>query len=146
MEVLSISYSELKTIRQEVLRIVEEQTGYSEKEINLNSEIEEDLGCTGDDASELLENLQKRFDIDFQGFEFSKFFSSEGVGGHSLIIFPIVVIFYAIKWIFQLLGKPFKYSFLKKKIEREITVGDLVLTAAMKRFVLRKDVEIQLIS
>ena len=146
MEVLSISYSELKTIRQEVLRIVEEQTGYSEKEINLNSEIEEDLVCTGDDASELLENVQKRFDIDFQGFEFSKFFSSEGVGIHLLFTLPFLVFFHIVKRIFQLLGKPFKYSFLKKKIEREITVGDLVLTAAMKRFVLRKDVKIQLIS
>ena len=152
METFEIGFTELKNIRREVLDIIEDQTGLSENEMTLDLEIENDLGCTGDDASELLEKLYHRFQIDFTGFEFEKHFKNEGSGSLSFLLLPLIFLFWIFGFIIQKLvlifGIKLKNNawqfFTLPKRELEITVGDLIVMAATKRFLLRKDINIQL--
>jgi hypothetical protein len=49
----------------------------NKKKVNQNTRIEEDLGCTGDDARELIEAFSKEFSIDLRGFKFDAYFDEE---------------------------------------------------------------------
>lgn len=64
-------------ITKEVYEIISRHS--SEKPEALSSELylEQDLGITGDDVAELLEEMQHKFEIDFRNFNFSLHFSPE---------------------------------------------------------------------
>ena len=52
-------------------------SGAPDEDIRDYALIEEDLGITGDDAWELMEELGEKLNVDFSGFEFTKHFSPE---------------------------------------------------------------------
>lgn len=66
-----------------------------------------DLGIDGDDAVELVDHLQKRFNVSFENFEFDKYFSGEN---HNLFNLSNIVD--------VLLKKT-------RKIKEELTIQDL---------------------
>ena len=63
-----------------VFEVISKHTGLGRDAIFLNSRLESDLGCTGDDATELLEELREIFDIDFTGVNIDDFISPEVEG------------------------------------------------------------------
>ncbi len=62
---------------REVINIVSEQSGVPTEKLNGATLIEEDLGVTGDDAWEVIEALEKKYNIDLKDFEFLKHFGPE---------------------------------------------------------------------
>lgn len=47
-------------------------------QININTSIENDLGITGDDAIDFIEEFSEEFNVDIQLFEYEKYFKPEG--------------------------------------------------------------------
>jgi len=64
-------------ITEQLIELVYEHAGVKKEEIKPESFIEEDFGCTGDDAWELMEEIQKKFNVDLNEFEFSLHFGPE---------------------------------------------------------------------
>ncbi|ESU25632.1 hypothetical protein FLJC2902T_30820 [Flavobacterium limnosediminis JC2902] len=50
----------------EIIKLVKEMTGADN--VTENSELENDLGCTGDDFSELMEEYSKKFNVDMSNY------------------------------------------------------------------------------
>ena len=70
-------------IEQRIKDIVSYHSGTAIESLSLDTRIEEDLGATGDDAWELIEDVRKEFGIDFSSFDFLKHFSPEaGFASH----------------------------------------------------------------
>jgi hypothetical protein len=59
------------------------------EEIKLESDLEGDLGISGDFAIELMEDYQKEFNVDLSNFAFSRYFSDE----HGLLEDLLILIF-----------------------------------------------------
>jgi hypothetical protein len=76
-------------ISERVIELVSEQTGWNPRAITPDTEIERDLGCTGDAARELLFRLEREMDIDMTGMEFRNHFS-EGAPRWPLAV-PVVL-------------------------------------------------------
>ena len=92
----TIVYSDFKTLREaylEVKKFITEET-YKET-LSLKTTIEGDLGCAGDDNLELLEKFVDTYNVDFEGFDYSKHFLSEGelFGSVSIIVFILSLLF-----------------------------------------------------
>ena len=130
-----------------------------ENEITIKTDIGQELGICGADADELLFALKERFDIDFSGFEFDKYFYDEGL---EFIYVPLLPLLFFNFWIkvltyiinlflksktldqvvdFNLIEKIDKLRGLEKS---KFTVGDVVVSALFKEFKLRSEVQIQL--
>lgn len=69
---------EVDLLARRVIAIVAHQTGRPAERIGLDTEIERELGCTGDDAWMLLGRLAAEFGIDMSGMEFDRHFGDEG--------------------------------------------------------------------
>lgn len=69
------------SITDDVVDLISSTTGVKKEKLKPNALIEDDLGVTGDDAWELMEEIHKKFNVDFSDFEFSLHFGSE-VGWH----------------------------------------------------------------
>ncbi|WP_144284007.1 DUF1493 family protein [Chryseobacterium echinoideorum] len=80
---------------------------YEDNEILPQNTLLTDLGIDGDDAVELLMNLQKNFNVSFESFNFNKYFYREGFS-----LFSFSTIFKT------LLGKP-------REIKPELTIQEL---------------------
>jgi hypothetical protein len=53
---------------ENLIEVIRDCQGFSDKDqITENSDLEKDLGITGDDGSELLEEIEKQFSISFLG-------------------------------------------------------------------------------
>lgn len=72
-------------------------------EISEETEIENDLGITGDDAVEFLEEFSQKFKVDTSGFDFESYFMTEGINLSSI----------------------FKLFSSKKKKRKRLTLKDL---------------------
>ena len=64
-------------MRTEVFNIVSDQSGVPIEKLNGTTLIEEDLSVTGDDAWDVIEALNEKFDIDLKEFDFLKHFGPE---------------------------------------------------------------------
>ena len=64
-------------ITKEIYDIVSHHSFKKTEDLSVELYIEQDLKLFGDDASELLEEIQKKFDIDFSSFDFTLHFSPE---------------------------------------------------------------------
>lgn len=62
---------------KEVYEIVSRHSLKKPEALSNELYIEKDLGLAGDDVTELLEEIQRRFEVDFSNFEFSLHFSPE---------------------------------------------------------------------
>jgi hypothetical protein len=64
-------------ITKEVYEIITRYCSEKSEELSNELYIEQDLKLSGDDVAELLEEMQKKFEIDFSKFNFSLHFSPE---------------------------------------------------------------------
>jgi acyl carrier protein len=65
--------------RERLINLIREEIGEFKKQFDSNSQIEDDLGITGDDAIELILKISKEFKIDITEFEFEKYFHPEPI-------------------------------------------------------------------
>jgi acyl carrier protein len=64
---------------QELKEFIVDQVGVSDDEVTPTARLYEDLGVYGDDATELLVNYGKRFNVDVSKFMAANYFKGEGV-------------------------------------------------------------------
>nr|WP_320051215.1 DUF1493 family protein [uncultured Desulfuromonas sp.] len=64
-------------VTDKVIEIILYHAGSTNGEISEDTLIEDGLGVTGDDAWELIEDFQNKFDVDMNSFEFSLHFGPE---------------------------------------------------------------------
>ncbi|MFK8102492.1 MAG: DUF1493 family protein [Saprospiraceae bacterium] len=94
----------------EILDFVYQERGKYKGELTRNTELEHDLGITGDDAHEFMEAFFKKFQIKEKAFDLNKYFEPEGF---SLI---------NLKWLFgkrtaKEIRKPIRLGHLEKVAE-----------------------------
>ncbi len=70
------------------------------EDLSDETRIEDDLGITGDDAYDFMEDYQNEFEVDLTGFQFNKHFGPEtSFDPRILILFaPVVIIFGFLGW------------------------------------------------
>ncbi|QNF31853.1 DUF1493 family protein [Adhaeribacter swui] len=161
MEAVEIRYSYLREVSESVVNFIKTEYWW-EDDTNFKSSIENDLGITGDDAVELLEKFAQKFKVDLDGFDFSKYFSPEGVYVNPLLI-PIIALLITLflvktfiagivypfdseqgKKIFNFINSDQINKFFNKiwpsKLEK-LTVEDLITTAIKGKFIKRETVK-----
>jgi hypothetical protein len=75
----TVLHIDFKTLRQayvEVKNFIEAESASHVS--SLNTRIEEDLGCAGDDNADLLDRFITKYNLDITGFDYSTHFLSEG--------------------------------------------------------------------
>jgi hypothetical protein len=95
-------------ILKEIIKIASKISGVEESYIARESRIGSDLGIDGDDVEELIREVNSIYPLNFDGFSFQKYFSSESD------INPIRSILY------------FLFSKGKVQASYEVTIGDIV--------------------
>lgn len=108
-------------VEKKVLDFVRKQYKYAD--INLNTDIRDDLGITGIEAVEFLTDFSEEFEVDMSNFDFSKHFEGEAHG----LLLPL----WLLQWIY--------YNVFKKGQEDDlvpITIGNLVESVRKKKWVL----------
>ena len=70
--------SELEAFFEEVRLFVASEIDERPERVKLSSDLEADLGVTGDDAEDLIQALAQRYRIDLTAMEFDKHFGPEG--------------------------------------------------------------------
>lgn len=149
----TLLHLDFKTLRQaynEVKNFIETESASSVP--SLNTKIEEDLGCAGDDNAEFLEKFVTTYNLDITGFDYSKHFLSEGELFDSgtvllmLLSLPFMLVFWLIK-IFTF-GKinPTKVRLFPDLYRQTIdmTFGDMLTWYLTGKYNLRKDVVVRL--
>ena len=146
---MKVQFRELRKTYREIKDYLENASG--ENVNGLNTKIAEDLGLWGDDNYYLLEEFVKKHNLNFDKFDYSKHFESEGKlfnGSNALIgllTLPFLIIARIIKWFFPKVKTPFDSSFLPLKNERaDLTFGDLIVSKLKGEFCLRKETLIEI--
>ena len=148
-----ILHSDFKTLRLaylEVKAFVENELG--DEVLSLNTKIEDDLGCAGDDNWELLEKFVTKYRLDTTGFDYSKHFLSEGelfgsgAALWTLLGLPIMLIV----WLIKILTLN-KIDWTQKQIfpdwDRktiDMTFGDMLTWYLTGKYNLGKDVHVRM--
>jgi hypothetical protein len=129
---------------------------WTDDNTNSKTDIESDLGITGDDAAELIEKFENRFYCDMRNLDFSEFFYSEAdVTGFNnftplnillkLILLPVAIVLlpFSVTMFKEIIFyNPVQTEEIKKK---KLTVGDLITCSFTKKFTLRSEVVIKLV-
>lgn len=162
MTTIEITFPELKAKAISVMNFIKEEYGW-EKDSSFHTLIEDDLGISGDDASEMMDKFSKKYSVDLSGFTFSKYFSPEG--NNSLfplnlivltLLFVAGIIKYLLLAIFFIISRKI-YNWILRNIhirktmkdflayfEPEnaglLTVRDLIVSAACGKFKQRDEV------
>jgi hypothetical protein len=146
---LKVEFKELRKVHKEIKDFLENASG--ENVNGLNTKIAEDLGLWGDDNYFLLEEFVEKHNLNFDKFDYSKYFESEGElfnGSNALIgllTLPFLIIARIIKWIFPKVETPFDSSFLPmKNVRIDLTFGDLIVCKLKGEFCLRKNTLIKI--
>jgi hypothetical protein len=66
-----------KSLADRVRELLARERAMSPDKIMAHDRLEEDLGMTGDDASDFLEDFASTFDVDLSGLDFHKHFGPE---------------------------------------------------------------------
>ena len=146
---MKVQFKELRKTYIEIKVYLENASG--ENVNGLNTKIAEDLGLWGDDNYYLLEVFVKKYNLDFNKFDYSKYFESEGElfkGRNALIgllTLPFLIIARIINWISPNVRIPFDSSFLLMKSKRsDLTFGDLIVCKLKGEFCLRKGTSVEI--
>nr|WP_299383100.1 hypothetical protein [Allomuricauda sp.] len=146
---MKVEFKELRKVHKEIKDFLENASGVNVK--GLNTKIAEDLGLWGDDNYYLLDEFVTKHNLNFDKFDYSKHFESEGelFNGNEVLIglltLPFWIIARIIKWIFPKVRTPFESSFLPMKNERaDLTFGDLIVCQLKGEFCLRKNTMIEI--
>lgn len=92
---------------------------FPSKKINPSTTIEDDLGITGDDAVDFMEKFFDRFNVDYQGFDFQRYFNGEGFSPLKLLLLPL---------------PSFRRKFQKEVAKVPLTLGMLAKAVELKRW------------
>lgn len=161
MPTLQIKYPELRSITASVIDFISKEYWW-EKDSSLKTEIEADLGISGDDAWELMQKFSKRYAVDLADFRFDKYFTPEAAHSSFILWIPLYLFFFVI-WIGKVVITFLLYPFSRKLSSRfsnsmrpmidktaeifdcrkleSITVADLVTSAVCGRFEKRDTVK-----
>ncbi|WP_204346633.1 hypothetical protein [Psychroserpens algicola] len=146
---MKVEFNQLRKVYKEVKDFLENASGDNVN--GLNTKIAEDLGLWGGDNYFLLEEFVTKNNLNFDKFDYSQHFESEGVlfnGSNALIgllTLPFLIVTRIIKWIFPKINTPFDNSFLPKKNEKiDLTFGDLIVCKLKGEFCLRKNTLIEI--
>jgi acyl carrier protein len=63
--------------RDQLIQFIREEIGEFKKPIDSITEIEDDLGVTGNEAVELIQSIAKKFNIDISEFNYKVYFHPE---------------------------------------------------------------------
>lgn len=164
MEIVRTTYSELRSASASVIAFLEKEYWW-EEERGLKTELENDLGITGDDGAELMEKFSKQFAVDISSFEFDQYFYPEPSGSNPLVLIYclLLLIAFLLKVLLAVLLLPFspkkgrqiwKHSltsrwnrwteewFEDKQEERlKLKVEDLIVSVVKGRFTQRQEVK-----
>ena len=112
METIQIPYATLRRHTEQVREFVQKNYWW-EEDTTLKTALEDDLGITGDDAVHLLVQSEEEFGVDWQGLNFTQYFTPEGANGYTVAVLlglPILamqLIFFAGQLLLALLVWPF---------------------------------------
>lgn len=67
----------MRNTEEQLIQFIREEIGEFKKQIDSFTQIENELGITGDEAIELIENISKKFNVDISAFDFKKYFHPE---------------------------------------------------------------------
>jgi acyl carrier protein len=108
----------------QVADLVADETGVRRERITPETIIEDDLGCTGVDAEELIIRFSQEFGVDLEEFRFDLHFAPEtGAGPEVLILIPVA-----------LLVRLFGYRWPVRSSPEPVSVGHLAAVAAQGRW------------
>ena len=144
------NFSTLRQSYNEVKGFIEKETDLTVS--NLDTKIESDLGCAGDDNLELLEKFVTKYKLNTTGFDYTKHFLSEdelfGSGAALLTILrlPFTIWFWFLKIIsFGKINWTHKQIFADHHRETiDMTFGDMLTWYLTGKYSLRKDVKVKL--
>jgi hypothetical protein len=102
-----------------VVEFVARETGVPRDRISTATDIEDDLGCTGVDASEFMAAFSQNFDVDLQGFRFELHFGPEAPADLGIVILSPLF----------LLARIFGIRWPSRSSPEPVTVGHLAAVA-----------------
>ncbi len=151
---IRLKYKWIKQRRKEVLLFLEENYGVDD-DTNSKTNIESDLGITGDDAYEIIQKFERDFHVDMSHLNFSEYFYDES----ETDIFPPLFVILLLKLFllpFAILALPFSRSSAKEMLfynpyssnhpgKKPLTVGDLIASSFTHKFSLQKEIVLKLI-
>ncbi len=84
-----------KNISKKVKEFISSYGYASLEDLSDETRIEDDLGITGDDAYDFMEDYQNEFEVDLTGFQFDKHFGPEtSFDPRVLILFALLIIIF----------------------------------------------------
>lgn len=151
MSSIEVTFPELRSVTVRIINIVAESSGVNRNKISIKSSINYDIGIDGDDWDDLLYMLIEKEQINFEGFEASKYFYNEGELSNNIIYFILFVPFIFITF---LIDRAWKYTSFKEYFSKrfgddkkqKLTVGDLVVSKFAGKFVHRNGKQFKIIS
>ncbi len=146
-------FADFKTLRKayiEIQNFLENETGVHVQ--SLETKIEENLGCAGDDNYDLLLKFITRYKPDTTGFDYSKHFLSEAeLFGSSAVLFAILCTpIQMLAWLISLLTgckinlTPLKLFPKPDQEKLDMSFGDMLTWYLTGKYCLRSDVQFRL--
>ena len=152
MKKREITYSELKESYLFMQNLVRRYVDKNDK-INLKTKIVDDLELWGDDNEVLLLELRDEYNVNFDNFDYSKYFEDETptlLGCFSgLILLPLYIIKGLFYIFFRIISKHLADKFYSmttpKSDKKDLIFGDLVASYLEKEFILKENINYILI-
>jgi hypothetical protein len=147
-----INFKGLRDAYIEVKTFIEIETG--DDVFSLKTKIEEDLGCAGNDNYDLLKKFVEKYNLDYQGFDYSKHFLSEGelFGSFGSLLNLTILPLIGILWLIKIVS--FRKLDLNEVIDKvlgsvhrptvDLTFGDMIAWYLTRKYCLRTDVKFEL--
>lgn len=151
MRNIEVTFAELRSVTTRIINIVAESGGVDQNEISIKSSINYDIGIDGDDWDDLLYKLVEKEHMNFEGFEFSKYFNSETEISNNMVYYVLFVPFIFMTFSIDRAWRhtTFKEYFSKRfggENKQKLTVGDLIASKFAGKFIHRNEKRFKLIS
>ncbi len=79
-------------LSERVMKVVADETGWNILALRPESDIENDLGCTGDRARELMLRMEREFGIDMTHVDFNRHFGNDASRGWPIAVAMVVAL------------------------------------------------------
>lgn len=79
-------------LSERVMKVVADETGWNVLALRPESDIENDLGCTGDGARELMLRMEREFGIDMTQVDFNRHFGNDASRGWPIAVALVVAL------------------------------------------------------
>ncbi len=150
-EIIEISYIDLRTLSENMITMISEETKISKEKISIKSSINNQLGIDGDDWISIKDRLRTDFNCSLSGFKFHEYFFEEGENVLSfplmildLIAVPIKLILYLIISLYDRGSamKIWNYKLIKRK--PDLKIEDLITSILKNKWKPKNQVEFTL--